>query len=80
MMSGPYLLSGALSEGTAHGMILGEDGEKMSKSRGNVVNTPDDVGPRFRRDTMRLYEMFHPATSRRARHGRPAAFEAASAS
>lgn len=42
---------------TAHGMILGEDGEKMSKSRGNVVN-PDDVVRDFGADTMRLYEMF----------------------
>ncbi|MBR6594636.1 MAG: leucine--tRNA ligase [Clostridia bacterium] len=42
---------------TSHGMILGEDGEKMSKSRGNVVN-PDDVVEEFGADTMRLYEMF----------------------
>ncbi|MBQ4647761.1 MAG: leucine--tRNA ligase [Clostridia bacterium] len=42
---------------TSHGMILGEDGEKMSKSRGNVVN-PDDVINEFGADTMRLYEMF----------------------
>ncbi len=42
---------------TSHGMILGEDGEKMSKSRGNVVN-PDDVVNEFGADTMRLYEMF----------------------
>ncbi len=42
---------------TAHGMILGEDGEKMSKSRGNVVN-PDDVVHDYGADTMRLYEMF----------------------
>ncbi len=42
---------------TAHGMILGEDGEKMSKSRGNVIN-PDDVVEEFGADTMRLYEMF----------------------
>ncbi len=42
---------------TAHGMILGEDGEKMSKSRGNVVN-PDEVVDEFGADTMRLYEMF----------------------
>ncbi len=38
-------------------MILGEDGEKMSKSRGNVVN-PDDVVRDYGADTMRLYEMF----------------------
>ena len=38
-------------------MILGENGEKMSKSRGNVVN-PDDVVNEFGADTMRLYEMF----------------------
>ena len=39
------------------GMILGEDGEKMSKSRGNVIN-PDDVVKNFGADTLRLYEMF----------------------
>ena len=42
---------------TSHGMILGENGEKMSKSRGNVVN-PDDVVDEYGADTMRLYEMF----------------------
>ena len=42
---------------TSHGMILGENGEKMSKSRGNVVN-PDDVVAQYGADTMRLYEMF----------------------
>lgn len=42
---------------TSHGMILAEDGEKMSKSRGNVVN-PDDMIDRFGADTLRLYEMF----------------------
>jgi len=42
---------------TSHGLILGEGGEKMSKSRGNVVN-PDDVVARFGADTMRVYEMF----------------------
>ena len=42
---------------TAHGMILGENGEKMSKSRGNVIN-PDDVIAEFGADTLRLYEMF----------------------
>ena len=42
---------------TSHGMILGENGEKMSKSRGNVVN-PDDVIDKYGADTMRLYEMF----------------------
>ncbi len=42
---------------TSHGMILGENGEKMSKSRGNVVN-PDDVINEYGADTMRLYEMF----------------------
>ncbi len=42
---------------TSHGMILGENGEKMSKSRGNVVN-PDDVVREYGADTMRLYEMF----------------------
>ena len=42
---------------TSHGMILGENGEKMSKSRGNVVN-PDDIVGEYGADTMRLYEMF----------------------
>ena len=42
---------------TSHGMILGENGEKMSKSRGNVVN-PDDIVDTYGADTMRLYEMF----------------------
>ena len=42
---------------TSHGMILGENGEKMSKSRGNVIN-PDDIVENFRADTLRLYEMF----------------------
>ena len=42
---------------TSHGMILGENGEKMSKSRGNVVN-PDDIVTEYGADTMRLYEMF----------------------
>lgn len=42
---------------TSHGMILGENGEKMSKSRGNVVN-PDEIVDEYGADTMRLYEMF----------------------
>ena len=42
---------------TSHGMILGENGEKMSKSRGNVVN-PDDVVAQYGADTLRMYEMF----------------------
>ena len=42
---------------TSHGMILGENGEKMSKSRGNVVN-PDEIVREFGADTLRLYEMF----------------------
>ncbi len=42
---------------TSHGMILGENGEKMSKSRGNVVN-PDEIIDTYGADTMRLYEMF----------------------
>ena len=42
---------------TSHGMILGENGEKMSKSRGNVVN-PDEIVDVYGADTMRLYEMF----------------------
>ncbi len=45
------------SKRTSHGMILGEGGEKMSKSRGNVIN-PDDVVREYGADTMRLYEMF----------------------
>ncbi len=42
---------------TSHGMILGENGEKMSKSRGNVVN-PDDIVEVYGADTLRAYEMF----------------------
>ena len=42
---------------TSHGMILGENGEKMSKSRGNVVN-PDDIVMDYGADTLRTYEMF----------------------
>lgn len=42
---------------TSHGMILGENGEKMSKSRGNVIN-PDDIVDEYGADTMRMYEMF----------------------
>ena len=42
---------------TSHGMILGENNEKMSKSRGNVVN-PDDIVNEYGADTMRIYEMF----------------------
>ena len=42
---------------TSHGFILGENGEKMSKSRGNVIN-PDDVIAEYGADTLRLYEMF----------------------
>ncbi len=42
---------------TSHGMILGENGEKMSKSRGNVVN-PDDIVKEYGADTLRTYEMF----------------------
>ncbi|MBP3414703.1 MAG: leucine--tRNA ligase [Clostridia bacterium] len=42
---------------TSHGMILGEDNQKMSKSRGNVVN-PDDIVKQYGADTMRMYEMF----------------------
>ena len=45
------------SKRTSHGMILGEGGEKMSKSRGNVVN-PDDIVNEYGADTLRLYEMF----------------------
>lgn len=42
---------------TSHGMILGENGEKMSKSRGNVVN-PDEIVTDYGADTLRAYEMF----------------------
>jgi leucyl-tRNA synthetase len=42
---------------TAHGMILGEDGQKMSKTRGNVIN-PDDILRDYGADALRLYEMF----------------------
>lgn len=42
---------------TSHGMILAENGEKMSKSRGNVIN-PDDIVEAYGADTFRLYEMF----------------------
>ena len=42
---------------TSHGMILGSNGEKMSKSKGNVVN-PDDIVDEFGADTLRVYEMF----------------------
>ncbi len=45
------------SKRTSHGMILGENGEKMSKSRGNVVN-PDEIIRDYGADTMRVYEMF----------------------
>ncbi len=42
---------------TSHGMILGENGEKMSKSKGNVIN-PDDIVREFGADSFRVYEMF----------------------
>ena len=42
---------------TSHGMILGSNGEKMSKSKGNVIN-PDDIVKEFGADTFRVYEMF----------------------
>ncbi|MBZ2173698.1 leucine--tRNA ligase [Schnuerera sp. xch1] len=45
------------SKRTSHGMILGENNEKMSKSRGNVVN-PDDIVEEYGADTLRTYEMF----------------------
>jgi leucyl-tRNA synthetase len=45
------------SKRTSHGMILGEDGQKMSKSRGNVIN-PDDMIREYSADGLRLYEMF----------------------
>ena len=46
-----------IAKRTSHGMILGEGGEKMSKSRGNVVN-PNDIVAQYGADTMRLYIMF----------------------
>lgn len=49
--SEPYL------KRTSHGMVLGENGEKMSKSRGNVIN-PDDVVEQYGADVFRMYEMF----------------------
>ena len=49
--SEPYL------KRTSHGMVLGEGGEKMSKSRGNVIN-PDDVVNKYGADVFRIYEMF----------------------
>ncbi len=45
------------SKRTSHGMILGENNEKMSKSRGNVVN-PDEIVDNYGADTLRMYEMF----------------------
>src|ERR1035437_6971453 len=42
---------------TSHGFILAENGEKMSKSRGNVIN-PDDIVKTYGADTLRVYEMF----------------------
>ena len=45
------------SKRTSHGMILGSNNEKMSKSKGNVVN-PDDIVNEFGADTLRVYEMF----------------------
>ena len=45
------------SKRTSHGMILGSNGEKMSKSRGNIVN-PDDIVREYGADTLRTYEMF----------------------
>lgn len=50
-VSEPYL------KRTSHGMVLGEGGEKMSKSRGNVIN-PDDVVEKYGADVFRMYEMF----------------------
>ncbi|NHZ84419.1 MAG: leucine--tRNA ligase [Planctomycetia bacterium] len=50
-VSEPYL------KRTSHGMVLGEGGEKMSKSRGNVIN-PDDVVEQYGADVFRMYEMF----------------------
>ncbi len=55
--SGVVPTSEPYAKRTSHGMILGENGEKMSKSRGNVVN-PDDIIRDYGADTMRLYEMF----------------------
>ena len=63
---------------TSHGMILGENGEKMSKSRGNVVN-PDDIVKEYGADTLRTYEMFI-GDLKRAPPGTPRPSRAASAS
>ena len=52
-----WFLPKNLSKNYTKGMILGENNEKMSKSRGNVVN-PDDVVAKYGADTLRLYEMF----------------------
>ncbi len=54
---GVVLTKEPYSKRTSHGMILGENGEKMSKSRGNVVN-PDDIVNEYGADTLRMYEMF----------------------
>jgi leucyl-tRNA synthetase len=53
------------SRRTSHGMILGEDGEKMSKSRGNVIN-PDEVVKRYGADTFRVFEMYLGAFDQKA--------------
>ena len=50
-------LSEPYNKRTSHGMVLGEGGEKMSKSRGNVIN-PDDVVEQYGADVFRMYEMF----------------------
>ena len=51
------LFADPLQQGQVVGMILGENNEKMSKSRGNVVN-PDEIIEEFGADTLRTYEMF----------------------
>ena len=57
MMRVLFLAPEPYQKRTSHGMILGENGEKMSKSRGNVVN-PDDIVREYGADTLRTYEMF----------------------
>jgi leucyl-tRNA synthetase len=54
---GAIAVSEPYAKRTSHGLILGEGGEKMSKSRGNVIN-PDDIVKEFGADTFRVYEMF----------------------